>query len=116
MFKSTQVVGRIIRSPILKVALAFPLIVYAMWDSLPHCEWLSCRYDFFFEEPGTLLAILVAAWLLISAFREVIRRLLDSGNPYQNVEMPTPADQNEVSPPRIANSGSDGFGLPTNDA
>ena len=115
MLKTTSILSRVVRSPTLKAALAFPLIAYAVWDSQPYCEWLSCRYDFFFEEPGTLLSVLVAAWLLISASREVIRRLLNGDNPYQNVEMPTPVDPNEISPPQFAKSGTDGLWFPTND-
>ena len=90
---------RLIRSPILKVAVAFPLLVYVWWRTTPDCEWLRCKYNFFFESPPTLIAVVAAAILLVWAGVQVFRRQLRTESQYHNAEMPTPGDPNDLAPP-----------------
>lgn len=65
----------------------------------PDCEWLRCKYRFFFESSETLLVVVLAALLLVWAGVQVIRRQLKTESSYENLEMPTPGDPNDLFPP-----------------
>jgi len=90
---------RLIRSPVLKISVAFPLLAYVWWKTSPNCEWLRCKHRFFFESPETLIAVVLAALLLVWAGIQVIRRQLKTESSYKNREMPTPGDPNDLFPP-----------------